>query len=379
MVLREMYRRKLWEKENMAEEESETSQENVVVKLYDPSLDEEVAGETSNDEMTPEMVQDKTLDVAESNDVVESNTAELSTAESGAVESGVAGGVDEGVDEGVDVLDSEPSPEPDTTPTSPELPDEIPTEMSETSEMVSASETPSALNEFQPEWTSKPKEKETTLSSVFDNQESLPVPETFKVDDILDEMTNENPPIIPADLSLRLEEDGNPENRIKQTEKENEDDWQEPDEHEILTKIAKPDPSDSNELSFLQSNIPSNQAENPNAVHSDISPMAVELLGEDFNFNSFFEEKLKLKKIGEEPIIISEISPGIYQADGGFINVANKQVMLELLPKEQEVGSLYPDHLIQNAVIEQDSSETAKNFSFTEESLPMFIRKKNRK
>ncbi|MDR2705929.1 MAG: hypothetical protein LBC02_09150 [Planctomycetaceae bacterium] len=360
LVLREMYRRKLWEKENMAEEELETPQENVVVKLYDPSLDEEISEETSNDEMSPEIDQDKKFDVVESN-VVESNVAES------------------GVTEDATVLGSEPNTEPDATPTSPEV---IPPEMPEISEMISVSELQSPQDGFQPELTTKPKEMEPNLSSVFDNQKVLA--DTFRIDDILEEMVTEDPPIIPADLSLRLEEDGKPEKQINQMEKENnDDDWLEPDENEILAKIANPADADSNNLSFLQPDVPFDQTENNkenlDAIHSDISPMAIELLGEDFNFNSFFEEKLKPKQDREESTVVSEISPGIYQADGGFINVANKQVMHELLPKEQEVVSLYPDHLIQNAVIEPDSSETTQNLSFTEESLPMFVRKKNRK
>jgi hypothetical protein len=387
LVLREIYRRKLWEKENMTEEESDTSQENVVVKLYDSSLDEEIVDETSNNEMSPEAVQDKMLSVAESN-ADESNTVESNTVQS--VESDVA--------EDATVSDSEPNAESDTTlltsPESPKvIPEIVPTEMSETSEMISEPEIQSPLDEFQPELSTKPKEIETNLSSVFDNQldNQKVLANTFRIDDVLDEMTNENPPIIPADLSLRLEEDSSPENRIKQIE--NEQDWQEPDENEILAQIANPADADSNNLSLLQSDVPFNQEENPNNVHSDISPMAVELLGEDFNFNSFFENKLKHKKvreepisihqepisIHEEPISISEISPGIYQADGGCINIANKQVMRDLLPKEQEVVSLYSGNLIQNAVIEPDSSEIAQKFSFTEESLPMFVRKKNRK
>jgi hypothetical protein len=49
-----------------------------------------------------------------------------------------------------------------------------------------------------------------------------------------------------------------------------------------------------------------------------------------------------------------------------------------LLPKEQVIVSLYPDNLIQNAVVEPDLSETTQNYNFTEELLPMFIRKKKK-
>ncbi|MDR0704220.1 MAG: hypothetical protein LBF88_04455 [Planctomycetaceae bacterium] len=385
LVLREIYRRKLWEKENMAKQESETPQDNVVVKLYDPSMEEEISGEMFNDEMNTEPVQN------EQSGVMESEVAE--NAVEGAVENTVENTVGESVESVVGdatVLDSEPNTELDTIPIFPEVPEIIPTEIPETSELISAPETQSFPDEFRPQFATKPKERETNLSSVFDNQNMLQ--NTFRLDDVLDEMVNGNPPIIPADLSLRLEEDGNPENRINQMEKENNEDGLEldEDENEILAKIADSADFDSNNLSFLQPNISfnreaaafnqaENNEENLDAVHSDISPMAVELLGKDFNFNSFFEEQLKHKKVREEPIMISEPSPGIYQADGGFINVTNNRIMRELLPKEQEVVSLYSDHLVQNAVIEPDSSETAQELSFTEESLPMFVRKKNRK
>jgi hypothetical protein len=353
LVLRELYKRQLWEKsiaeeQNDKEIEEEISQEDMAVKLYDPSLDE--------------INSEKTLDT-------ETDAKQIQGEESISAKPMIT------------ALDSELNTEPllpsavsenSATSEIPVIPETLATPViSGISETISESEQSLSPDESQ---------SENKLPSVFDDQNVI-LPDTFKVNDILDEMVNENPPIIPADLSLRLEEDGTPESRINQMKNENEQDLLEPDENEILTKItaaadSKNQPFSQPEMMF---NNFDNEGENTNTVHSEIAPLAIELLGEDFNFNSFFDEKSKSKQKNKEPITVSEIGQGIYQADGGFLTITNDQTLRNLLPKEQEIVSLYPDHLVQNAVAEPDSSEVAQNFSFTEELLPMLVRKKNKK
>jgi hypothetical protein len=326
LVLRELYKQQLWEKsiadKNNDNEVEETAQEGSV-KLYDPSLDE--------------------MDS-------ETNTEQVPNEESDAAEQIAA------------VSDSELNTETESV-------------------------TSSAISDpFPPNTITESENDENRLSSVFEDENILP--DTFKINDIIDEMVNENPPIIPSDLSLRIEEDGHSENLINQIENEHKQDMLDADENEILTKMIAPtDSADSNNQPFAQPEMMFNHfnnEENPDTVHSEISPMAVELLGEDFNFDSFFEEKKSEQKNNEsnnksdnESITAYEIGQGIYQADGGFMT--NDSTLFNLLPKEQAIVSLYPDNLIQNAVVEPDLSETAQNYNFTEELLPMFIRKRNKK
>ncbi|MDR0335650.1 MAG: hypothetical protein LBI18_01015 [Planctomycetaceae bacterium] len=369
LVLRELYKKQLWEK-SIADQENErelqkTQPENNTVKLYDPSLDE-IESENSS--------------------VAETDAKQVQNSEPIAAEPGVA--------ELDSASNSEPLPSSAITdlPTADEIPaippsldtletSELPetserSDTSETSEIISGSEQLSPTEENASE-----SDSESKSPSAFDNQD-VSLAETLKVNEILDEMVNETPPIIPADISLRLEEDGTPESRLNQMENEIVQDLLEPDENEILTQIAAP--TDSTNQPFLQPDMMPNdidhEIENTNTVHSGIAPLAIELLGEDFNFNSFFDEKSKSKqKNKEEPITVHEIGQGIYQADGGFPTIVNDQILHHLLPKEQEIVSVYPDDLVQNAVVEPDVSETAQNFSFTEELLPMLTRKKNKK
>ncbi|MDR1964458.1 MAG: hypothetical protein LBQ50_11810 [Planctomycetaceae bacterium] len=353
LVLRELYQRQLWEDGTIDQEEREereTTQGSAAVKLYDSSLDEE---------------NEKNPDNIENQSQTEENIETVST------------------------------DEPIVTVSAADLIQE-----SLLSSVISESEKPNDLDSPQPETTSQLQETENNPPSVFADQNSLP--DILGINNVLDEMVNENPPVIPADLSLRIEEDGSPESRfhqmeqMEQMEQENEQNLFESDDQKILTQItASTDstnqPSQLPELSFNNNNNNNNNNndnENSDAVRSDIAPMAIELLGEDFNFDSFFDKETKSQQAAEEPIAeksvakesiaaIREIGQGIYQAEGGLLT--NDQTLLEQLPKKQEIVSLYPDNLIQNAVAEPEQSEIAQRFSFTEESLPMLVRKKNKK
>jgi hypothetical protein len=353
LILRETYRRNRWELESFDAIEQDRHRGNLVVQLYDPSLDEAVSEDTANEELSPERVQNEPFGVAESN-ISEST----------------------GVEEVVDLVaeSGASAPEPDTNPNIPEFTN---TEHAETPETDSTPETQLPFSGIKPKLPIGLKDMETNLSSVFDNQDVLS--DTFRIDDILDEMVDGSPPIIPADLSLRIAEGDNTEDQMNQIEmeKDNEDDQLESEENEILAQTTSQPDFNSDSLSFLPE-------ENFHTNHSDISPMAVELLGEDFNFNTFFGDKSTPQPVREESItidesiVISERSSEIYQVDGGFINVDDQQMRNNLLSQEQEIISLYPDHWVQNSVIEPDLSETAQQFSFTEELLPMFVRKKRK-
>jgi hypothetical protein len=327
LALRELYKRQLWEKSILDKENDNETKEipqDTVVKLYDPSLDETDSPKTFNTETDAKQVQNE-------ESIVTVPNSELNT-------------------------------EP--------VPSSVTSEPPEISGVSSESE-----QRFLPDQ-SQPENPENKPLSVFNDKNRLS--ETFKIDEILDEMVNEDPPIIPMDLSLQIEQDGSVEDLRNQMTKENERDLLEQDDNEILTKIIAPTGSNDQLLSqseMMFDNL--NQEEDVNTVHSEISPIAVELLGEDFNFDSFFEEKLKSKQQNQEPMTAYEIGQGIYQADGGFLT--NDSTLLNLLPKEQAIVSLYPDNLIQNAVAEPDLSEASQNYSFTEELLPMFIRKKKEK
>ncbi|MDR2439702.1 MAG: hypothetical protein LBE12_10095 [Planctomycetaceae bacterium] len=350
LVLRELYKRHLWEQSIIDKENDkkvkETLQDNVV-KLYDPSLDETNSETNLNTGTVVEQVQNKESIVIEPA-VIESTVTEPTVTEPTVTE-------------------------PAVTESTVSVPDSELNTGSVPSSVKSESEYQSLPDPSQPETTTKPESSENKLPSVFDDKNRIP--DTFKIDEIIDEMVNENPPIIPTDLSLRMEQDNSSEALMNQME--NEQEQLEQDENEILTQIMAPTGSNNQPLSLSEISFDNlNEEENVNTVHSEISPMAVELLGEDFNFDSFFEEKLKSKPQNQEPIPVYEIGRGIYQADGGFL--ANDLMLPNLLPKEQVIISLYPDNLIQNAVVEPDLSETTQNYNFTEELLPMFIRKKKR-
>ncbi|MDR3197674.1 MAG: hypothetical protein LBU34_07360 [Planctomycetaceae bacterium] len=344
VVLRELYKRQLWEKSILGKEDDkfqETLPESAI-KLYDPSLDEISSEKTLNTETDTEPVRNE----------------EPVAAESIAVEPVVN-----------EPIVTEPDSELNTESV-------FPAAISETSETISELEQQPFSETPQPETIIEPEIFENKLPSVFDDQNMLP--DSFKINDVFDEMVGETPLVIPADLSSRIEEHDSPKNPMNPMENEEEQDLLKPDENEIFTKTiapTKPDNQPHSQPEITHNNF--NNEENSEAVNSEISPMAVEILGDDFNFDSFFEEKLKPKQKNKEPITVHEIGQGIYQADGGF--VTNDSTLLNLLPKEQTIVSSYPDNLIQNAVVEPDLSETAQDYSFTEELAPMFIRKRNKK
>jgi hypothetical protein len=223
-------------------------------------------------------------------------------------------------------------------------------------------------------------ESENELKSVF-NSPNLPF-DPFKINEVLDEMVSETVPEIPSDLSSMVE---NEKNSPSPEELRDQFDDTSDDEEPLAETLAMIDSKkESPEIEF-------NETENSDSAHPDIAPMAVELLSEDFDFNSLLgsepnepnveQDSPPVAEINSETeediddhVSANEIGLGLYQAEGNMFTP--NQTLSEHLQDEQEVISFFPDNLIQDAVIEPDQSETAMKFSFTAESQPMFVRKR---
>lgn len=222
----------------------------------------------------------------------------------------------------------------------------------------------------------------------------------FPVDNIIDGMLSENRPEIPEDLSARIEEDeARSEGKFGGMDFDPLD-----DEDELMNRmmenIGANNSEDDSPINF-QDDL------SPDEAATEISPMAVELLGEDFDFDSLIEEaeqekpetldaeddfdwqdiarsagkfvgKSENDSIGMEtdPSEASDISgnEGLFHSEAisfGDDSLSN------ILSGEVDVLPVFPDELCQNTIVEPETPREAERFNFVEESRPMFVRKRN--
>lgn len=196
------------------------------------------------------------------------------------------------------------------------------------------------------------------------------LPKSFKVDSILDDMLGENVSETPEDLSARLDQ----EETAFQADYS--DAFQDTDE-DMLARALENAASTNGAIDFNDENFLDRVAEETH-THREIAPMAVELLGEDFNFDA-----LLTGEPPEPPEIVEASAPAFREWEDGTFQTESEcytdaPALLDLLPGEQDIVSFFPDEWVRNEVIEPDRSEEAEKWSFVEESRPMFVRKKKK-
>jgi len=221
--------------------------------------------------------------------------------------------------------------------------------------------------------------------SVFDNSKNSSG--NLHVNDILDSMTAETPAAIPDDFERRIEEGAAHASDAIPPE------LQSPggDEMNYDDLLALSEALPGTKIDFTQ-----DIEERPK--NSDaISPMAKELLGENFDFEALEKQAKESSKFlapdasGETPernpatdlaaaaaIDVQEDESGNVQATSPYMFSATPQLAGFTTP--QTILSTFSDDWIQKTESTIESAEgDASKFCFTEELTPMFTRKKKSK
>ena len=224
--------------------------------------------------------------------------------------------------------------------------------------------------------------------SVFDGAENIP--ENLPVNDALNAMMAESSAIIPNDLEHRIEESAfGTEDNIT-PEVNNTGDDMDPDDLEALA-AALP----GTKIDFSQ------ELEADSSTSDAISPMAKELLGENFNFDALEAKSVKFlipaQDTGEgntknsqnvsantdltEVTEAAEITLDVQEDDTGIIQVLspfifNTSPQLADFTVPQTILSMFSNDWIQETgSMNESTEEDASKFCFVEESRPMFVRK----
>jgi len=196
-------------------------------------------------------------------------------------------------------------------------------------------------------------------TSVFDGTANIP--ENLPISNILEAMTAETSTAIPDDFERRIEESAQPDDEVLSALRAFGDDM----DHEALQALAEALPG--TKIDFSQEAEPEES--------SAVSPMAKELLGEQFDFDALERQADQLKQSSQPPVLdVLEDESGVVQVSSPFMSAtsqlagfATPQTVLPAFSSDwiQESG-------ITSELIEGDPSQ----FCYTEESRPMFVRKK---
>jgi hypothetical protein len=185
------------------------------------------------------------------------------------------------------------------------------------------------------------------------------VPNNLPISDVLDSMIAEVSSTIPDDLESRIEESTQLKDGLPQEVQHIRDDLDLDDLEDLAAALPK------SKIDFSQEGDADPEAAEP------ILPLAKELLGEHFNFDSL-EQQAK-QHAAAIILDIQEKTPGLVQVSSPFLTADSS--LLADLAEPQTVFSTFSDDWIQ--IIEPtEEEEDAAHFCFTEESLPMFVRKK---
>lgn len=253
------------------------------------------------------------------------------------------------------------------------------------------------------------------------------LPKTFKVDNILDSMLDEHALDVPEDISASLDDT----NTAWDSGSDNENQsffGGEQDEEDILARaldnLNSLTEDSENSIDFSEELFP-NAFDSRDAVHPTIAPAAVELLGEDFDFDSLVptaawdvdsSQGLSNEDSPEETVLdgadailekrtsdiedreaeiesptsfsdapsphiisVHEFGSGLFQAESSAWTTESAPESGPLMSVEQRIVSVFPDSMVRDTVILPDSSAEAEQHCFVEESRPMFVRRSKRK
>jgi hypothetical protein len=166
--------------------------------------------------------------------------------------------------------------------------------------------------------------------------------------DMLDDVN----PVVPADLSERLEEVSATEPEPPQPDEDEyddyDDDWGTPPHADDIS-------SHLDDLIILEKT-------EGDEGREDISPLAVEVLGEDFDFDSLMKQPTEKMESGEwteesEQPAECQLSPDDYEAD-----------TTEIIP-------VFDVSMIENSIISPEPVDDAEELCFSEASRPMFVKR----
>ena len=195
--------------------------------------------------------------------------------------------------------------------------------------------------------------------SVFDGTANIP--ENLPISNVLEAMTAETSTAIPDDFERMIEASAQPDDEVLSALRAFGDDM----DHEALQALAEALPG--TKIDFSQEMEP----EESGAV----SPIAKELLGEQFDFDALEKQADQLKQSFQPPALdVLEDESGLVQVSSPFLS-ATPQFADFAMP--QTVLPAFPSDWIQESGIASESIEgDPSQFCYTEESRPMFVRKK---
>ena len=208
-------------------------------------------------------------------------------------------------------------------------------------------------------------------TSVFEGTKNAPA--GLPVNAVLNSMTAEVSGDVPQDLESRIEETTRIKDGIPQDLNHIKDDLDLDDLNDLEAALPK------SKIDFKQEQEP---ATAPDASEA-ISPMAKELLGENFDFDALEQQATKshanliptndtnAEVLAEGTLDIQDDHTGVVQVSSPFL--CSDAPQFAELSTPQTILPTFSDDWIQ--VIEPAESD-AEHFSFTEELQPMFVRKK---
>ena len=191
--------------------------------------------------------------------------------------------------------------------------------------------------------------------SVFNNITNIP--QDWTASDILDSMTSTVSSDIPNDLEFRIEESTRLKDGLPEDARHIKDDLDLDDLEDLAAALPK------SKIDFSQ------EHELDSGVSEPITPMAKELLGEEFDFAALAQQAKQ--STAAITLDVQETAPGLVQISSPFLPADAPQ--FADFAESQTVFSTFSDDWIQ--VIEP-AEEGTSNFCFTEELQPMFVRKK---
>jgi len=213
--------------------------------------------------------------------------------------------------------------------------------------------------------------------SVFDS--SVNVPQDLQINDVLDLMTADRSDLVSDDIENIIEESAILKGEISPKVPDIRDDMDQDDLEDLVAALPK------TKIDFAQ------ESEAAPDDLETISPMAKELLGEDFDFEQLEKQaKESFKFLAPAPVQetdaedlpevvldIQEDASGTVQVSSPFLFAASPQFADLAVP--QTILPTFSDDWIQetNNVVESVEGD-ASNFCFTEEMQPMLVRKKKR-
>ena len=204
-------------------------------------------------------------------------------------------------------------------------------------------------------------EIESAGVSYFDGTEKNP--DHLPINDVLGAMTAESTQTLPNDFERLIEESAHTDDEIKS---------------ELQTLANEMDLDD---LLALEAALPGRKIDFPQEVEAQtessdtVLPAAKEILGEQFDYDSLEKETALLKQsLYPSALDIQENEPGTVHVSSPFMSIVPQ---LADLTEPQTIFPTFSSDWIQetngvNAPVEGDLSL----FCFTEESRPMFVRKK---